>query len=52
MRLIRKRDLWWKFKDAMIIIAFFILIVMAVTLIISVPFITVTLLQNLLQNLF
>ena len=47
MRLIRKRSLWWKFKDAMIIIAFFLLIGIALVLIISVPIVTINLLQNL-----
>jgi len=47
MRLIRKRDLWWKLKDAMIIIAFFLLIGIALALIISVPIVAVNLLQHL-----
>ncbi len=47
MRLIRKRSLWWKLKDAMIIIAFFLMIGIVLALIISVPIVTINLLQNL-----
>lgn len=47
MRLIRKRNLWWKVKDAMIIIAIFILIGIVFALIISVSIVTINLFQNL-----
>lgn len=43
----RKRDLWWKFKDAMIIVAFFLLIGIAIALLISVPIVAINLLQRL-----
>jgi hypothetical protein len=43
----RSKTLWWKFKDLMIILAFFGMMLLALAIIVAVPIVTINLLQNL-----